>query len=183
MGFAFIDKYDVDACAQLCNTRGPDGMGGACQYFNIWRAVVSGVPTTYTCSFVSDLYVLAQVNLPISYVSIILSPTNPRPTTLVKVTSKLPTLAATGANLLSKTAALNPMLTAPQVISAGLNLLNSGPRRALPVVTLTLKSFTTTLTRTLGALLLFWDLDSAPTIWRELSNLRISLIPYRERRI
>ncbi|KXN92682.1 hypothetical protein AN958_00352 [Leucoagaricus sp. SymC.cos] len=51
MGFAFIDKYDVDACAQLCNTRGPDGNGGACQYFNIWRAVVNGVPTTYTCSF------------------------------------------------------------------------------------------------------------------------------------
>jgi hypothetical protein len=51
MGFAFIDKYDVEACAQLCNTRGPDPMGGACQYFNIWRALVDGVPTTYTCSF------------------------------------------------------------------------------------------------------------------------------------
>ncbi|KAJ3576806.1 hypothetical protein NP233_g183 [Leucocoprinus birnbaumii] len=51
MGFAFIDRYDVDACAQLCNTRGPDGNGGACQYFNIWRAVVNGNPTTYTCSF------------------------------------------------------------------------------------------------------------------------------------
>ncbi|KAJ6491845.1 hypothetical protein C8R47DRAFT_1214635 [Mycena vitilis] len=33
MGFAFIDKYDVDACAALCNGR-----------------VVNGVPTTYTCS-------------------------------------------------------------------------------------------------------------------------------------
>ncbi|KAJ7444465.1 hypothetical protein FB451DRAFT_1434334 [Mycena latifolia] len=42
--------YDVDACAQLCNTRGADHVGGACQYFNIWRAVVNGVPTTYTCS-------------------------------------------------------------------------------------------------------------------------------------
>ncbi|KAJ6511634.1 hypothetical protein DFH09DRAFT_1100386 [Mycena vulgaris] len=50
MGFAFIDKYDVDACAQLCNTRGADRNGGGCAYFNIWRAVVSGVPTTYTCS-------------------------------------------------------------------------------------------------------------------------------------
>ncbi|KAJ7486833.1 hypothetical protein FB451DRAFT_1363051 [Mycena latifolia] len=50
MGFAFIDKYDVDACAQLCNTRGADHVGGACQYFNIWRAVVNGLPTTYTCS-------------------------------------------------------------------------------------------------------------------------------------
>jgi len=53
MGFAFIDRYDVDACAELCNTRGPDGNGGACQYFNIWRALVDGIPTTYTCSFVS----------------------------------------------------------------------------------------------------------------------------------
>ncbi|KAF9442645.1 hypothetical protein P691DRAFT_764987 [Macrolepiota fuliginosa MF-IS2] len=51
MGFAFLDKYDVEACTQLCNTRGPDGNGGACQYVNIWRAVVNGVPTTYTCSF------------------------------------------------------------------------------------------------------------------------------------
>ncbi|KAF9459605.1 hypothetical protein BDZ94DRAFT_1267884 [Collybia nuda] len=50
MGFAFIDKYDVNACAALCNTRGADPNGGACQYFNIWRALVNGVPTTYTCS-------------------------------------------------------------------------------------------------------------------------------------
>ncbi|KAJ7237235.1 hypothetical protein C8J57DRAFT_127460 [Mycena rebaudengoi] len=50
MGFAFLDKYDVDACAQLCNARGADPNGGGCAYFNIWRAVVSGIPTTYTCS-------------------------------------------------------------------------------------------------------------------------------------
>ncbi|KDR73283.1 hypothetical protein GALMADRAFT_270127 [Galerina marginata CBS 339.88] len=50
MGFAFLDRYDVDACAQQCNTRGADGQGGACQFFNIWRAVVNGNPTTYTCS-------------------------------------------------------------------------------------------------------------------------------------
>ncbi|KAJ7721889.1 hypothetical protein B0H16DRAFT_362083 [Mycena metata] len=50
MGFAFIDKYDVDACAQLCNTRGVDPVGGGCAYFNIWRALVDGLPTTYTCS-------------------------------------------------------------------------------------------------------------------------------------
>ncbi|KAJ6478107.1 hypothetical protein C8R47DRAFT_641489 [Mycena vitilis] len=50
MGFAFIDKYDVDACAALCNGRGVDPNGGGCAYFNIWRAVVNGVPTTYTCS-------------------------------------------------------------------------------------------------------------------------------------
>lgn len=63
MGFAFIDKYDVSACAQLCNTRGADGNGGACQYFNIWRAVVNGIPTTYTCSFVSICFSMMGVYL------------------------------------------------------------------------------------------------------------------------
>ncbi|CAK5283446.1 unnamed protein product [Mycena citricolor] len=52
MGFAFLDKYDVDACALLCNGRGADPVGGGCAYFNIWRALVNGVPTTYTCSMV-----------------------------------------------------------------------------------------------------------------------------------
>ncbi|KAK7017672.1 hypothetical protein R3P38DRAFT_3559890 [Favolaschia claudopus] len=50
MGFSFLDKYDVNACAQLCNGRGVDPNGGGCAYFNIWRAVVDGTPTTYTCS-------------------------------------------------------------------------------------------------------------------------------------
>ncbi|KAJ7206469.1 hypothetical protein B0H12DRAFT_1075336 [Mycena haematopus] len=50
MGFSFLDQYDVDACALLCNGRGVDPNGGGCAYFNIWRAVVDGVPTTYTCS-------------------------------------------------------------------------------------------------------------------------------------
>lgn len=54
MGFAFIDKYDVQACADLCNTREADSNGGACEYFNIWRAMVKGIPTTYTCSMVRD---------------------------------------------------------------------------------------------------------------------------------
>lgn len=53
MGYDFIDRYDVDACATLCTTRNPDPMGGACQYFNIWRALINGVPATYTCAFVS----------------------------------------------------------------------------------------------------------------------------------
>ncbi|KAJ7224174.1 hypothetical protein GGX14DRAFT_424590 [Mycena pura] len=53
MGFAFIDKYDPTTCAKLCNQRGPDANGGACKYFNIWRAVVLGIPTTYTCSMYS----------------------------------------------------------------------------------------------------------------------------------
>ncbi|KAG6890660.1 hypothetical protein C0992_000230, partial [Termitomyces sp. T32_za158] len=51
MGFAFIDKYDASACAALCNARDADTHGGACAYFNIWRALVDGVPTTYTCAF------------------------------------------------------------------------------------------------------------------------------------
>lgn len=50
MGFAFLDRYDVDACAAICNAREPDGDGGVCQYFNIWRALVNGIPTTYTCA-------------------------------------------------------------------------------------------------------------------------------------
>ncbi|KAF7313198.1 hypothetical protein MKEN_01006300 [Mycena kentingensis (nom. inval.)] len=53
MGFAFIDKYDVNACAQLCNGRGEDRQLGGCAYFNIWRALVDGVPTSYTCSMYS----------------------------------------------------------------------------------------------------------------------------------
>lgn len=64
MGFAFIDKYDVNACAALCNTRGSDRVGGACQYFNIWRALVNGVPTTYTCSF---YYLVADESTAVNY--------------------------------------------------------------------------------------------------------------------
>ncbi|TFK19518.1 hypothetical protein FA15DRAFT_682923 [Coprinopsis marcescibilis] len=51
MGFAFLDRYDVDACAHECNQRGADPAGGSCQFFNIWRAVVDGIPTTYSCVF------------------------------------------------------------------------------------------------------------------------------------
>ncbi|KAF7309852.1 hypothetical protein MIND_00357300 [Mycena indigotica] len=53
MGFAFLDKYDVKACAALCNTRGADSNDGACKFFNIWRAVVNGKPATYTCAMYS----------------------------------------------------------------------------------------------------------------------------------
>ncbi|KAJ7589536.1 hypothetical protein C8J56DRAFT_1076194 [Mycena floridula] len=64
MGFAFLDRYDVDACAQLCNTRGADGSGGVCQFVNIWRAVVNGNPTTYTCSF---YYVTADASTAVNF--------------------------------------------------------------------------------------------------------------------
>ncbi|KAJ7446718.1 hypothetical protein FB451DRAFT_1537022 [Mycena latifolia] len=53
MGFAFLDKYDPSACAKLCNQRNPDRVNGACKYFNIWRALVGNVPTTYTCAMYS----------------------------------------------------------------------------------------------------------------------------------
>ncbi|KAF8217198.1 hypothetical protein K438DRAFT_2082563 [Mycena galopus ATCC 62051] len=64
MGFAFIDQYDVNACAQLCNGRGVDPNGGGCAYFNIWRAVVDGVPTTYTCSM---YYLVADASTAVNY--------------------------------------------------------------------------------------------------------------------
>ncbi|KIK61867.1 hypothetical protein GYMLUDRAFT_72930 [Collybiopsis luxurians FD-317 M1] len=64
MGFAFLDKYDVNACATLCNQRGADGVGGACQYFNIWRAVVNGNPTTYTCSM---YYIVADESSAVNF--------------------------------------------------------------------------------------------------------------------
>ncbi|KAJ7578264.1 hypothetical protein C8J56DRAFT_835951 [Mycena floridula] len=51
MGFAFLDRYDVQACTDLCRSRGADPNGGGCQFVNIWRALVDGIPTTYTCSF------------------------------------------------------------------------------------------------------------------------------------
>ncbi|KAF8186319.1 hypothetical protein BJ912DRAFT_1022842 [Pholiota molesta] len=50
MGFAFLHCYDVDAWAQQCNTRWADAQGGECQFFNLWRALVHGFPTTYTCA-------------------------------------------------------------------------------------------------------------------------------------
>ncbi|CAK5283109.1 unnamed protein product [Mycena citricolor] len=50
MGFAFLDRYDPSACAQMCNQRQADDKGGACKFFNIWRAMVNDTPKTYTCS-------------------------------------------------------------------------------------------------------------------------------------
>ncbi len=134
MGFVFIDKYDVGACAELCNARGPDGNGGACQYFNIWRAVVKGVPTTYTCSFVSlrstRWWIFAY-----TLSSTISSPMSPPPTTSDKRISTLPIHAATGASHLFKTVVLRPTQGAPRLSTAGLNLPKLGLPRALQLVT------------------------------------------------
>ncbi|KAJ7623169.1 hypothetical protein FB45DRAFT_704448, partial [Roridomyces roridus] len=50
MGFEFLDEYNPCACATFCNERAPDAEGGACKFFNIWRAEVNGTAKTYTCS-------------------------------------------------------------------------------------------------------------------------------------
>ncbi|KAJ3985589.1 hypothetical protein F5890DRAFT_1119932 [Lentinula detonsa] len=50
MTSVFLNHYDVDACATICNNWLPDDVGGSCKYFNIWRAVVGVFPVTYTCS-------------------------------------------------------------------------------------------------------------------------------------
>jgi len=55
MGYVFLDRFDVQACADLCDARDPDPHGGRCKFFNIWRAVVDGKPSTYTCSMVRTL--------------------------------------------------------------------------------------------------------------------------------
>ncbi|KAJ4479930.1 hypothetical protein J3R30DRAFT_3701078 [Lentinula aciculospora] len=64
MGFVFLNKYDVDACAAICNNQDPSDVGGSCKYFNIWRAVVDGVPTTYTCAL---YYIPADPSTAINY--------------------------------------------------------------------------------------------------------------------
>lgn len=57
MGYVSLPTYDVNACAQQCNTRAyqaPLGSsGGPCIYFNLWTAVVNGVPSANICSMVS----------------------------------------------------------------------------------------------------------------------------------
>ncbi|KAF8178741.1 hypothetical protein BJ912DRAFT_983770 [Pholiota molesta] len=59
MGSAFLHRFDVDAWAQQCNTRWANTQGGECQFFNIWRALVNGIPTTYTCAMISNYAPLA----------------------------------------------------------------------------------------------------------------------------
>jgi hypothetical protein len=52
MGFILLSQYDPTACAQACNERDADPIGGQCEYFNIWRAEINGEPESYTCSMV-----------------------------------------------------------------------------------------------------------------------------------
>lgn len=51
MGYTFLTRYDVQQCADLCDSRGRDPVGGKCKFFNLWRGLVQGKPTTYTCAF------------------------------------------------------------------------------------------------------------------------------------
>jgi len=54
MGYVSLPTYDVNACAEQCNTRAyqaPLGSSdGPCIYFNLWTAVVNGTPTANICS-------------------------------------------------------------------------------------------------------------------------------------
>ncbi|KAJ7193606.1 hypothetical protein GGX14DRAFT_577061 [Mycena pura] len=47
MGFLCVDGYNISACPEFCNTRGPDPIGDICQNFSIWKAQVNGMATTY----------------------------------------------------------------------------------------------------------------------------------------
>ncbi|TFK70906.1 hypothetical protein BDN72DRAFT_877526 [Pluteus cervinus] len=47
---ANVAPGDVQACANECSTHSPDSVGGACQYFNMWRTLVVGLPITYNCA-------------------------------------------------------------------------------------------------------------------------------------
>ncbi|KAE9398981.1 hypothetical protein BT96DRAFT_920457 [Gymnopus androsaceus JB14] len=53
--FYFLAQFDFNACATLCNNLAADSNGNTCKYFNIWRAVVSDAPVTYTCSLYYDV--------------------------------------------------------------------------------------------------------------------------------
>ncbi|KAF9267687.1 hypothetical protein L218DRAFT_1073794 [Marasmius fiardii PR-910] len=52
MGFVLLEKYDPSACAQECNKRSINRVGGACKYFNIWMAfnIVTNHTQSYTCA-------------------------------------------------------------------------------------------------------------------------------------
>ena len=52
MGFVLLSQYDVAECARQCDKRDADAKGGACQYFNIWRALANGKPQSYACAMV-----------------------------------------------------------------------------------------------------------------------------------
>lgn len=60
MGYRALSMYDVQACANECNNALPDALGGACNFFNIWRGVVDGAPTTFTCSLYYQVRVVVR---------------------------------------------------------------------------------------------------------------------------
>lgn len=50
LGYRALTLYSPTACAEACKAAAPDATLGPCTYFNIWRGIVNGQPTTYTCS-------------------------------------------------------------------------------------------------------------------------------------
>ena len=62
MGFTLLTTYDVDACAQACNTRAYDHTSGPCIYFNIWQAVVDGTASAISCSMVRSQIPIHDLN-------------------------------------------------------------------------------------------------------------------------
>lgn len=146
MGFAFLDRYDVQACAEQCNQRGADSQGGECQFFNIWRALVNGVPTTYTCSMVI-IYSFSFACGLTSVFSTLFRPTLPPQTTTVREVCLSPNRAATSASTQSSMAGLRD--SRPATTSASQRLIALGSARALQAApTMLLSSFSNRLRTT-----------------------------------
>ena len=120
MGFAFLDRYDVQACAEQCNQRGADSQGGECQFFNIWRALVNGVPTTYTCSMV--------IIIPFSFPSGLTSVCS----TLFRPTLRPQTIMVRGACLSPNRVATNASTQSSMV---GLRISSNATTSASPIPT------------------------------------------------
>ncbi|KDR79902.1 hypothetical protein GALMADRAFT_19281, partial [Galerina marginata CBS 339.88] len=55
MGFQTLATYDINACAQACNTRPFDATSGPCIFFNIWQSVVNGTASAVVCSMYNTL--------------------------------------------------------------------------------------------------------------------------------
>jgi len=63
MGYVLLSMYDVGECAHQCDIRPADAVGGACVYFNIWRALKNGNPQSYTCAMVSAVAICKYLSL------------------------------------------------------------------------------------------------------------------------
>ncbi|TFK64854.1 hypothetical protein BDN72DRAFT_901199, partial [Pluteus cervinus] len=45
-----LNTYDTQACANLCTAQVADPQYGLCKFFNIYRILEDGIPTTYACN-------------------------------------------------------------------------------------------------------------------------------------